>query len=420
MSRHIQAVNPESRKLNNHSETGKLILTTLNNRTFAFLLQNDTLIWAQVCDYKQADRIGQIYIGKVKNVVPNMDACFVEIADREVCYLSMKDAKYAYLLNRPGKAAYNTDTEQIRLVQGDELPVQIIRGAIKTKPAAVSCALELQSDYFVCKADKASLGISGKIDKDKSRRIRRILEEAGAPSTFCVIARTKCQELDETSILEEYGKLQNAFCNLYEKAAHRTCFSCIHAEGSPVKSILRQVPAYEYEEIITDISDVFQELQKDPAVTKTVRFYEDRTFSLSSLYGLQSRFDNACSKKVWLKSGANLIIEQTECLTAIDVNSSKNIKGKISEDMIFSINMEAAGEAALQIRLRNLSGIIIIDFINMKEKEHEKALLTYLSELTAKDPVSTKVVDMTPLGLVEITRKKIHMSLKEQLIHEIY
>jgi ribonuclease G len=120
-----------------------------------------------------------------------------------------------------------------------------------------------------------------------------------------------------------------------------------------------------------------------------------------------------------MRSGANIIIEQTECLTAIDVNSSKNIKGKLSEDVIFQINKEAAAEAAVQIRLRNLSGIIIIDFINMKDKEREGELLAYLKSLTAKDPVTTRVVDMTPLGLVEITRKKIYPSLKEQLYHEI-
>ena len=228
MSRHIQTVNPDNRKLNNHSEKGKLILTTLNERTMAFLLQNDTLIWAQVFDLKQADRVGQIFVGKVKNVIPNIDACFVEIADGEICYLSMKDARYACLLNRPGKTAYNADTEQIRLVQGDELPVQIIRNAIKTKPAALTCALELQSDYFVCKADKPSLGISNKIHKEKGRHIRRLLEEAGAPDSFCVIVRTMCQELDDAAILEEYDKLRTAFLNIYEKAAHRTCFSCIY------------------------------------------------------------------------------------------------------------------------------------------------------------------------------------------------
>ena len=127
------------------------------------------------------------------------------------------------------------------------------------------------------------------------------------------------------------------------------------------------------------------------------------------------KLEEALNKKVWMKSGAYLVIEQTECLTTIDVNSGKMLKGTQKEEAIWSINEEAAREAALQIRLRNLSGIIIIDFINMKDKAAEEKLLKRMKELTAFDAVSTTVVDMTPLGLMELTRRKTKRSLKEQL-----
>ena len=230
----------------------------------------------------------------------------------------------------------------------------------------------------------------------------------------------------------------------FHKAKHRTCYSCLMSNESPVISAVQRIPAYEYNEISTDIPDFFEILNDTPqSIFKPsnsgnsnigsndsgkinsgnndsgsntfVRLYSDTSISLASLYGLQTKLENAISRKVWLKSGANLIIEQTECLTAIDVNTGKNIKGKVAEETIFQVNKEAAKEAAIQIRLRNLSGIIIIDFINMNNKQQEEELLAYLRELVSKDPVTTVVVDMTPLGLVEITRKKINMSLQEQL-----
>ena len=130
MSRHIQTFDPEKRKLNNQTTKGKLLLTALNGRTVALLLQNDTLLWTRIFDLHQTDRIGQIYIGKVKNIVLNMNACFVEIAEGEICYLSLKDAEFAQVLNRPVKKGPD---EKPILVQGDEIPVQIIRNPIKTK-----------------------------------------------------------------------------------------------------------------------------------------------------------------------------------------------------------------------------------------------------------------------------------------------
>ena len=159
---------------------------------------------------------------------------------------------------------------------------------------------------------------------------------------------------------------------------------------------------------------MYEQLQNDGY--DNLEFYEDSNYPLEKLAGIKTKLDKALSKRVWLKSGGNLVIEPTEALTVIDVNTGKAIEGKRNkETTFFKVNCEAAKEAARQIRLRNLSGIIIIDFINMKNSDNNLALLHSLREWTADDPVTTKVIDMTPLGLVEITRKKIHMPLSEQL-----
>ena len=149
---------------------------------------------------------------------------------------------------------------------------------------------------------------------------------------------------------------------------------------------------------------------------KKVELYEDTRIPLEKLYSVETRLKEALDERVWLKSGAYLVIQQTEALTVIDVNSGKIQKKNPKDDIYHEINKEAAREIALQLRLRNLSGIIVIDFINQNTKEQDSALLSYLSGLVRKDSVKTSVIDMTPLGLVEVTRKKIHKSLREQLL----
>ena len=146
-----------------------------------------------------------------------------------------------------------------------------------------------------------------------------------------------------------------------------------------------------------------------------MRLYQDSMLSLSALYGIEGKLKPALETRIWLKSGGYLVIEPTEALTVIDVNSGKCEDGKNPEDTYRSINLEAAEEVAFQLRLRNLSGIIIVDFINMQSPGDNAQLLYVLKSLVKRDKVKTTVVDMTPLGLVEITRKKISKPLREQL-----
>lgn len=170
-------------------------------------------------------------------------------------------------------------------------------------------------------------------------------------------------------------------------------------------------------EIITDQESLYEQIKDychKNGIDIPLRLYRDDLLSLSKLYSIESRLSAALESRVWLKSGGYLVIEPTEALTAIDVNSGKYDADREARETYLRINLEAAKEVALQLRLRNLSGIIIVDFINMQSWEDRKTLLDYLKRLTTQDRVQTKVIDMTPLGLVEITRKKIDKPLKEQ------
>ena len=226
MSRHIQTADPEIRKLNNLTQNGKLILTYIKEKAVALLLREDILLSVQVIDNTETLQVGEVYIGKVKNIVKNIDSCFVELPNEQICYLSMKDARSAYILNRKNADPLQCP-ENIQLQPGDELPVQILRKAIKTKPAAVTTDIELVSEYFIFKAGSPNLGISNKIPPAQAARIKKyfeangfltgkqILQEENMP-IFGVIARTNSCELEENALIEEYNRQRDAFLSLYK------------------------------------------------------------------------------------------------------------------------------------------------------------------------------------------------------------
>lgn len=197
---------------------------------------------------------------------------------------------------------------------------------------------------------------------------------------------------------------------------HKSLYSCLQEPTEPWKAYYETyIHENDYFEVITDDKKLVPSLKSFfEEYHKPVRFYEDEKFPLSSLYSLNTKCEEALSKKIWMKSGAYLIIEQTESFNVIDINSGKNIKKIDSEDYIYEINEEAAKEIALQLRLRNLSGVILIDFINMKSRENQNRLIEVMKEFVSDDPVRTMVHDITRLGIMEITRTKTGKSLLEQ------
>lgn len=420
--------------IQNISDTtyGKVLFTTYKGQMCGLYLCDNRLLAAQVMD-KDTNRIGAVYIGKIKNIVKNIDACFVEIANGELCFLAGKDASNPILLNRKYDG---------RLLEGDELLIQLTREAQKTKQASVTANLSLSNEYAVISIGSKRVGYSGKLDKSKKEEIRnwliknKLLQETDfiyedvneninkdtedMKLSLGLVLRTKAGTCTEETLLGKLRELMNDFHSMVQKAQHRTCFSCIRSAPEEFEAILdRMVYPHEYNEILTDDSLLYDKLCSyctEYLPDKTVRLYQDENFSLSKLYSLKAKMETALNTRIWLKSGGYLVIEHTEALTVIDVNTGKYEVSRSSSDTFEIINMEAAREVALQLRLRNLSGIIIVDFINMKSKEAEEALLHYLQDLVRKDKVKTSVVDITPLGLVEITRKKQNKTLREQFI----
>lgn len=350
--------------------------------------------------------LGNIYIGKVQKVVSNINAAFIDIGPGQTGYFSMDE--------RQGSG---------KLKAGAEVLVQVGRDAVKTKAPVLTENLSFTGRYCVLTAGKTGIGFSAKInDAGYKARLRPQLDmvlEADRQS-LGVIVRTNAVTADDQVILQELAALKKVWRGLVEEAACRTCYSCLYRALPGYITVIRDSFCGSLEEIVTDVPAYYDELkgyleQYQPEDMDRLTFYEDRLLPLAKLYSLDTAFEKALGRNVWLKSGGYLVIEPTEAMTVIDVNTGKYSGKKKMQETILKINLEAADEIGRQLRLRNLSGIIMVDFIDMEREEDRKLLLAHMGDIVSKDPVKTVVVDMTKLNLVEITRKKVRRPLHEQV-----
>ncbi len=378
----------------------KLIVTRLKGRTLSAVWDGHAVIQLSLSgEVSSSAAVGDIYLGRVKNLAKNIHAAFVEIGGGQVCYCNLE----------PG--------EKVR--PGEEFPVQVTREAVKTKDAVVSRRLSLPGKYVVLSENGGRVAVSSKITAKKRREALQALLTPFCQGEAGFILRTNSQETEDGEICQEAERLLQRWHTIREQAPFRTCFSKLSAGEPDYLKLMQDLPAQELTQIITDQPALFQEAsayleEKQPEDLEKLTLYQDPQLPLAKLYSLETAWEKALQKRVWLKSGGYLVIEPTEALTVIDVNTGKYDGRKNREETFFQINWEAAREVAFQLRLRNLSGIILVDFIDMEQEEHRQALLAKLSERLRQDPVKTVLVDMTKLNLVEITRKKIRRPLYEQ------
>lgn len=363
------------------------------------------------CDIEEErSLIGNIYVGKVKNIVKNIDAAFVEIKKDVLCFLPLSEAEDAIFAN-PKK--------EPKLAIGDELLVQVLKDEVKTKAPVVSTNLNFTGRYFVLTTKrKDQIGISNKLDAEDRKRLLEYAEKKEAD--FGMIVRTNAKNASLEELDKEYEYLKEIYENVVNFGVHKTAFSLLMQDEAPYIKQLRNIRQDELEEIITDDQEIYDQAktflqEHQPGDLTKLRLYEDGDYSLWKLYGLETILDDATRSRVWLKSGGYLVIEPTEALTVVDVNTGKYDGNKKAEATFVKINMEAAAETARQLRLRNITGIVIIDFIDMKEEADKLDVLSRLNTELKKDPVKATLVDMTKLNLAEITRKKVKKSFREQL-----
>ncbi len=366
---------------------------------------------------------GSIVIGRVDHVVSNISAAFVRITPELTGYLSFSELSNAVFTRKQSKTA--------PISEGDELLVQVEKDAVKTKAPVLTTRLTLTGRYAILTRGNTTLGVSKKIDAAKRQTLTELLAKAvndHLEYNYGIVLRTNAAKVTDDAIAADLSELTDTYRNMLDTCMHLSAYTRLY---TPVGDYLRRLQTLrdfdqaapsgtdafatgnmEYDGIYTDIPQVYEQIQSFLPYIDSSRLilYNDPALSLGTLYNLSGNIEKLLSNKIWLRSGANIILEQLETLTFIDVNSAKNMK---KDKKALAVNKEAAVEAARQLRLRNISGMILIDFINMDDKEQENALIACLKEELKKDVVPCQFIDITKLGLVELTRKKINKSLKE-------
>lgn len=384
----------------------------LSRKLCGFWIEDGKLMEIRI-DRSGQSLLGNIYVGKVKNVVRNIESTFVEIAGGQVCFLPFSEISCPVLTNRQYDGT---------LKPGDELLVQVKKDAAKTKDPLLTANLTLNGRYFALTiSGKGGLRCSHNLSEERRAFVREALGGLRIPESMTLVARTISGTVSDSGrLLKDAQSILERGEQLLRAGKTRTVFSLLSGQQPGYLKRLTDFNTSFPDKIVTDDPDVHTIVQswmreERPNDEPSLAFYADRNLPLSRLYALSGQIQEALGKRVWMKSGGYLVIEPTEALTVIDVNTGKYDKKKPCQETFRLTNWEAAAEVARQLRLRNLSGIVVVDFINMAEREEQKKLLEFLRQLSESDPVPVQVVDMTPLGLVEITRKKEEPPLAELL-----
>lgn len=390
----------------------KLIITDYKDKIASVLTEDSRPVQISLESKNQESILGNIYIGRVQNIVKNINAAFVEIAPGLTGYYSLTENRRHWLGDQP---------EEKNLQVGDEIMVQVEKDRIKTKSPTLTSDISLAGKYCVLTALSPKTSFSSKIRSSHWKETVKELIEDRKPPSRGVIVRTNARDASYEEIFQELDSLAGEFEKVLAQRAFRTCHSLLYQASAPFLREIRNVYADTLKAIVTDKQDLYDEIFRylslnQPEDLEKLVFYEDPLLSLSALYSLETAIEEALQPRVWLKSGGYLVVEPTEAMTVIDVNTGKFSGHKNLRDTLMKINLEAAHAVARELRLRNLSGIIVVDFIDMEAEEDRNLLMEELRSSVRKDPVKTTVVDMTKLNLVEITRKKVRPSLYQQIM----
>ncbi len=347
-------------------------------------------------------RTGEIYKAKVDSVLPGIHAAF----------LNLGDGKNAFL--------YLADVKSTEVKVGMDMLVQIVKNPRKGKGARVSPRISLAGRYVVFIPNGHETGISKRIEDEAERdRLRRIVRKF-KPENCGMIIRTAAVGVDDSAIESDIKELEDLWKNIRLAEDKSTAPSLIHRDLGLIERVLRDEVYDDISEIVVDTKEECDNVkawiaQFMPEKDIDIHFYDNRTLIFDA-YNIETQLAEAQKRKVWLSSGAFLVIDQTEALTVIDVNTGKYTGSKNLGDTVFKTNIEAACEIARQLRLRAVGGIVIIDFIDMANEEDNRRLIAEMQSRLRNDRYKARVFGVTELGLMEITRKRARSDLRAEMM----
>jgi len=400
----------------------EILINVTPRETRVGVVENGMLQEVHVERASRRGYVGNVYKGRVQRVMPGMQAVFVDIGLERAAFLHASDIVRPPLPEGAELPGGNGHTPSIgELVhEGQEIVVQVVKDPIGSKGARLSTHLSIPSRYLVLLPHSRTLGISARIEDEAERaRLKEVMAALVGDSPLGYIVRTNAEGQSAEALAFDVTYLGKVWRVVQENVARARVGERVYEELSlPLRS-LRDMLNEDIEKVRVDSRETYEKVVKFvhkfmPNLDDRIEHYAGER-PIFDLYGAEDEIQRALRKEVPLKSGGYLIVDQTEAMTTIDVNTGGYVGSRNLEETVYRTNLEAAQAAARQLRLRNLGGIVIIDFIDMVDEEHRRQVLRMLEKGLARDHAKTTVYPMSPLGLVEMTRKRTTESLERQL-----
>ncbi len=362
--------------------------------------------------------IGNVYKGIVQNVLPGMQAAFIDVGIDKNVFLYVKDilsnAMYEDAFSNTNSAKGQNISELLKT--GQSILVQIIKEPIGTKGARVTTNVTLPGRYTVLMPTVDYIGISRKVEDENERERLKSIAQKIKPKDMGMIIRTIGQDCEEADLLEDINFLTKLWEGIQSKSESNNTPSILHSEMNLLDRTVRDLFTKEIDKFVINNKSEFERVKElveiiSPSLKDRVEYYSNNA-DIFAHYHIDGKLSKILNRKIWLNCGGYIVIDQTEALTSIDVNTGKFVVTFDLQDTVLKTNLEAAREIAKQLRLRDIGGIVIIDFIDMTDEEHKMLVIELLKNSLKKDRTKTNVFGMTQLGLVEMTRKKVRQRVE--------
>lgn len=384
------------------------------------LLEDDDLAEIYIEKPGTERMVGNIYRGKISCVLPGMQAAFVDIGYERNAFLYAGDIL--------AKKTYGDDDEEADeksyninelISMGQELTVQVIKEPIGSKGPRVTTNITLPGRHLVLLPNADYTGVSRRIEDEGERAKLKKIADNLKQKGMGLIVRTASEGMEEENFTDDMDFLLKLWDSIKEKESRGPVPRCMHKDLCLVYRMVRDFFTKDIDKLVINDIDQYEKVLElvevvSPELKRRVEYYS-KDYEIYEYYQLESKIARALSRKVWLKCGGYLVIDRTEALTVIDVNTGKYVGGSSLEDTVLKTNIDASEEIAKQLRLRDIGGIIIIDFIDMNKQEHQQSVIDSLKQALKRDRTKTTVVGMTGLGLIEMTRKKVRQDLSTVL-----
>jgi ribonuclease G len=360
---------------------------------------------------------GNIYKGRVANVLPGMEAAFVDIGLERNAFLHVGDVRTQRLAGEEVDDSFGRGAIAQRLRVGQEILVQVTKEPMGTKGARVTTYVALPAYYLVLMPTVNYVGVSRRIERDQERKRLRQLADKLRPKGMGVIVRTAAEGASEKDLADDIQFLLQVWSRVEERSKNGRAPALVYQDLRLIRRVVRDLFTDDVTRFLIDSPEEFQRVQDlvssfAPKLKPRLSLHRSSE-PVFEMVGVERELEKALRRKVWLRSGGYIVIDRTEALTVIDVNTGKYVGKTDLATTIFRTNLEAVGEIVRQITLRDIGGIILVDFIDMENESHRKRVLQAVNEAVRKDRSKIHIIDLTGLGLVEITRKRVYQDLEE-------